>query len=177
MGWAVILLPDERGDASAQRVWRAVRGAGFPSMLFEGDNRPHISLSVLETQDGSLDAAVRRFAAETQPVTVMLGSVGYFGETVIYLSPEPASSLLAMNRSLTAHLGPLSALADGHYLPGQWQPHLTVAFKIPEGGFNRALHVVRNNFVPFTTTFASVAVVKFNPVKIVNVYMLGVTEP
>jgi 2'-5' RNA ligase len=173
MGWAVILLPDERGEAAASRVWRAVQAAGFRSMLFEGDNRPHISLAVLETQDGSLEAAAQRFAIQSNPVTVTMASIGSFGEDVIWLAPEPAAALHAMNRALISAIGPLSALADAHYLPGSWQPHLTVAFKISEGGYNRAWRAVKNSFVPFTATFGSIAVVKFNPVKIVSVFAMG----
>lgn len=172
MGWAVILLPDERGDASARRVWSAVRNAGFRSMLFEGDNRPHVSLTVLETQDGTLDDAVRRFAAEETPAAVTFASAGAFGEDVIWLAPEPTAALHRMNRALTAHLGPLAPLVDRHYLPGDWQPHMTVAFKIPEGEFTRAWRTVRESFLPFSTVLGSVAVVKFNPVKIVNIYPL-----
>jgi hypothetical protein len=87
---------------------------------------------------------------------------------VLYLSPEPAAALYAMNRALTAALGPLAALADNHYLPGAWRPHMTVAFNIPEGDFARARRIVRGNFTPFSATFGAVAVVKFNPVKIVE---------
>ena len=173
MGWAVILLPDDRGNAAAERVWRAVHNAGFRSMLFEGDNRPHVSLTVLETQDGTLDTVVSRFAAVTRPVTVTFVSVGSFGEDVIWLRPEPAAALHAMNRDLTMRLGSLAALADGHYLPGEWQPHMTVSFKIPEGDYPHAMKAVRDNFAPFAATFHSVAVVKFNPVKIVAIYPLG----
>lgn len=176
MGWAVILLPDEWGNAAGERLWRAVYNAGFRTMLFEGDNRPHVSLTVLETQDGTLEGIVRKFAAETRPAMVTFASVGSFGEDVIWLKPEPVSALYAMNRALTAGLGSLAALADSHYLPGEWQPHMTVSFKIPEGEYNRAMKAVRGNFSPFTATFQSVAVVKFNPVKIVAIYPLGVNQ-
>lgn len=173
MGWAVILLPDEAGDAAARRVWRPVCNAGICHLLFTGDNRPHVSLMLLETQDGTLDDAVRKFAQSAQPVTATFASVGSFGEDVIYLSPEPAAALHQMNRGLTACLGPLLALADSHYLPGEWRPHMTIAFRIPEGEFSRAMQIVKSSFVPFTATFGQVAVVKFNPVKIMDVYPLG----
>jgi 2'-5' RNA ligase len=173
MGWAVILLPDERADASAKYIWRAVHNAGYSSMLFEGDNRPHVSLMVLETQDGTLEKAVQDFALRAKPVSTLFASIGSFGEDVIYLSPEPAAAFYEMNRGLTGELGSLAALADTHYLPGQYTPHMTAAFKIPEGDFRRAMQAVKNNFTPFRATFESVAVVKFNPVKIVGVYKLG----
>jgi 2'-5' RNA ligase len=176
MGWAVILLPDERGDAAARRVWRAVHDAGFGSMLFEGDNRPHLSLTVLEAQDGSLESAVESFAAGAGHVSACFASIGSFGEDVIYISPEPSAALHEMNRRLTSTLGKLAALADPRYLPGEWRPHMTVAFNIPEGDFNRAMRVVKNSFVPFPAVFESVAMVKFNPVKIVSVYRLGANE-
>lgn len=172
MGWAVILLPDEAGDAAARRIWRPIYDAGFHTMLVDGNNRPHVSLMLLETQDGTLDDAVQKFAENTRPVTVTFASIGNFGEDVIYLSPEPAAALHAMNRGITGALGPLLAMADGHYLPGEWRPHMTVAFKIPEGEFSRAMQIVRNSFVPFTTTFSTVAVVKYYPVKITNTYKL-----
>jgi 2'-5' RNA ligase len=177
MGWAVILLPDEAGEAAAKRVWRAVYLSGFCSMLFEGDNRPHVSLTVLDTQDGTLEEAARRFAVQTSPATVTFAGIGAFGEDVVYLSPEPTAALRELNRKLTAELGPLAALADPRYLPGTWQPHMTAAFKIPEGEFKRAMKAVKMSFRPFQATFDTVAVVKFNPVKIVGMYKLGENPP
>ncbi len=172
MGWAVILLPDERAEASARRVWNAAAQAGFREKLFDGDNRPHVSLTVLETQDGTLDAAVQSFAESTAPVQVAFAAMGSFGENVIYLSPEPTSTLLRMNRELSSRLGPLLPLADRYYLPGEFQPHMTVVFDIPEGQFTRAWRAARDGFVPFTATFSRVAVVKFHPVKIMGMYDL-----
>jgi 2'-5' RNA ligase len=173
MGWAVILLPDEKADASARRVWRAVQAAGFRSVSFEGDSYPHVSLMLLETQDGTLEAAVQRFAAGTAPAAVSFASVSSFGQDVIYLSPEPTAALYEMNRSLTREMGALAALADPHYLPGEWRPHMSAAFSIPEGGFKRAMRAVKGSFAPFRATFGSVAVVKYNPVKLVGTYALG----
>lgn len=173
MGWAVILLPDARGDEAAKRVWTFVYRAGFCSMLFEGDNRPHVSLTLLETQDGTLPGAAARFAAASAPISVTFASIGAFGEDVIYLEPQPTAALHEMNRKLTAELGPLAALADTRYLPGAWTPHMTAAFKIAEGDFPRAMWAVRKSFAPFSCAFESVAVVKFNPVKIIEVFKLG----
>lgn len=172
MGWAVILLPDERGDAAARRVWSATHHAGFRSRLYDGDNQPHVSLAVLETQDGSLDGIVQAFAQATAPARAVFAAAGSFGEDVIYLSPEPAAALLRMNRDLVGRLGPLASLMDRHYLPGEFQPHLTVAFHVPEGQFTRAWNTVRDSFAPFSTTFARIAVVKFHPVKIMATYDL-----
>ncbi len=172
MGWAVILLPDERADTCARRVWNAAGRAGYGEKLFDGDNRPHVSLTVLETQDGTLDAAVQAFAESTTPVQVAFAAMGSFGENVIYLSPEPTSALLQMNRELSNRLGPLLSLADRYYLPGEFQPHMTVVFNVPEGQFNHAWRVTREHFIPFTAIFNRIAVVKFHPVKIMNIYEL-----
>lgn len=168
MGWAVIALPDDDARRRAEAVWRAVRDAGFPSGLFEGDNQPHVSLTLLSTQDGTLTDAARRFAAEQAPVRVFFGEVGQFAPSVIYLSPQPQGELFAMNRRLTAGLGTLQALADPYYLPGAFVPHMTVAFKLLDEDHRAAMNAVRHSFLPFSATFAEVAVVKFNPVKIVE---------
>ena len=173
MGWAVILLPDAEGRRQAERVWRAVRDAGFPSMLFEGDNQPHISLTVLNAQDGSLQGIAEAFAARVLPLTVSFGYTGSFGGEVIYLAPEPRAALYEMNRSLTSSLGALAALADSRYLPGNFQPHLTVAFKIQGESYNSTLQAVKASFIPFTTCFDRLAVVKFNPVKVVHIIPLS----
>jgi 2'-5' RNA ligase len=173
MGWAVVLLPEDEGRRRAECVWRAVAQAGFPAHLFEGENQPHISLAVLQTQDGSLQAITARFAAEVTPFGVTFGAVGSFGTDVIYLEPEPKSYLLALNRALTAALGSLAALIDRYYVPGTFQPHLTVAFKVPEEGFSGALRAVNGSFVPFHARFNRLAVVKFHPAKVVETHYLG----
>ncbi len=172
MGWAMILLPDDDARRRAEAVWRAVRDAGFPSGLFEGDNQPHLSLSVLSTQDGTLSQAAERFAAGQAPVSVYFNEVGQFDHSVIYLSPQPQGALLAMNRALTTQLGGLQALADPLYLPGLFTPHMTVAFKLLPEDERAALAAVRRSFLPFRATFAELALVKFNPVKIVQRFPL-----
>lgn len=177
MGWAAVLLPDAHADARARRVWRAVYDGGFRSMLFDGENRPHVSLVVLQGQDGTLEERVGRAAEAFRPAAVSFTAAGAFGEDVIYLAPAPTAELHAMHRALTRALGPLLALADGHYLPGAWQPHMTVAYRIPEGGFNEAMRLVRASFVPFAATFTALAVVKFSPVKIVRVFELPIPPP
>jgi 2'-5' RNA ligase len=168
MGWAVILLPDDDARRRAEAVWRAVRDAGFPSGLFEGDNQPHITLTLLATQNGTLGDAARRFASAQPPVRVFFSEIGQFYPSVVYLAPQPQGELLAMNRALTAQLGPLQALADPHYLPGSFLPHMTMAFKLLPEDERAALAAVRRSFLPFGATFHELAVVKFNPVKIVE---------
>ena len=168
MGWAVVLLPDDTARRRAEAIWRAVRDAGFPSGLFQGDNQPHLSLTVLATQDGTLVEAAQRFAAEQGPVRVFFGGIGQFFPSVLYLDPQPAGQLLAMNRRLTAQLGGLQALADSHYLPGCFVPHMTVAFHLLAEDERAAMAAVRRSFLPFGATFGELAVVKFNPVKIVE---------
>lgn len=168
MGWAVILLPDDAARRRAEAVWRAVRDAGFASGLFDGDNQPHLSLTVLATQNGTLVEAAHHFAAEQAPVRVFFSDVGQFFPSVLYLEPQPQSELLAMNRRLTSQLGTLQALADSHYLPGTFVPHMTVAFNLLAEDERHALDAVRRSFLPFGATFGELAVVKFNPVKIVE---------
>lgn len=174
MGWAVIALPDDEARRRAEAVWRAVRDAGFPSGLFEGDNQPHVSLTLLSTQDGTLSDAVRRFAAEQAPVRVFFGDIGQFYPSVIYLNPQPQGELLSMNRRLTTTMGPLQALADALYLPGAFAPHMTVAFQLLPEDERAALAAVRRSFLPFSATFSELAIVKLNPLKIVErVHLVG----
>src|SRR5439155_2282064 len=93
----------------------------------------HITLISPFVPPDQLDAGVRlrlaRFFAGMRPFPFELTSIGWFGDQVMWLSPEPATPFIDLTERLVAEFGipPYEgAFAD-------IRPHLSVALGNPEG--------------------------------------------
>src|SRR5258708_11273734 len=81
---------DESSAGVVRQIWREIAEAGISPFLHTSGVRPHLTLAVGETIDGSgVDAVLRRWAAQTAPLSVSFASLG----------PTPTEST---NRDLTA---------------------------------------------------------------------------
>ena len=173
MGWALALLPDEAGQRTISRLWLALRQEGFHSPLYEGESLPHLSLALLQTQDGSLPKRAEKLAAAFSPIDVTMAGTAAFGREVLYLAPQPLGALLAAHRQAVAALGPLVALCDGHYLPGAWTPHLSLAVNLEGHELARADRVMAKHFAPFACRLTELAVIKYHPAVVVARHALA----
>ncbi len=151
MPWAIELYLD---DASANAI-RRVR----PLDLLH----PHVSLSVAESIDASVEAALSDWAERQQPIPVTLDHWGMFlsESAVLFLAPRDRTLLQAVHldfhRATAGRLGREWA----YYLPEQWVPHCTVADQLPIEDLGTVALQVRELALPVAGTLSRVALVQF----------------
>lgn len=176
MAWAVEIFFDESGEGRVRSLWNALRLPEADATLYEGASRPHLSLAVLDSQDGALEEKTAAVAGRTAPFGLVFGGIGAFPEAgALYLRPEPSGALQALYREMLGELGTLRGRVWPLYLPGQWTPHATVAMGLEEASLRGALRKAVKAFAPFAVRCRSLAVVKFRPVAVTGEYPLGGT--
>lgn len=173
MAWSVVLFFDSLSERRIRELWARLRIPGSDAILYEDASRPHLSLSVLETQDGTLEERVAAVAARTGPFCLHFAALGHFhGSGVLYMSPRLSEPLDTLYHDMYASYGPLREQVWPLYSPGKWVPHSTVAMGLDPSGIRGTLRRARGLFIPFTARCVSLAVVKFRPVDITGEYPL-----
>jgi 2'-5' RNA ligase len=165
MPYAIELVLDPETAAVVQRAWRELADAGIEYMAASGA-RPHVSLGIWETLDHeAAEAELKRFAAETPPVSLTLASVGLFPGVAVFLAPTVTAELLELHAGFHRRFGPLGRAPWDHYRPGIWVPHCTLAMELAPGRFSDALAIAARTPLPLEARLIEVGIVEFRPVK------------
>lgn len=174
MAWAVILFFDDHSEGRIRSLWDCLRTPESDAVLYDGASRPHLSLAVLDGQDGTLEERVSGLSARTAPFTLTFKGLSAFPDSgVLYLTPLASGALEAVYRDTMAALGSLTSRVWPLYLPGKWVPHTTVAMGLDDRCVRIIHRAASRIFTPFTASCLSLGVVKFRPVVVTGEYPLG----
>jgi 2'-5' RNA ligase len=131
---SVELLFDPDTEAAVRRNWDALGAAGIRSQSSHTapSNRPHVTLTVAEELDESVNDALKP-VAQRLPFACTVGAPMLFGGRVFTLVRllVPSAELLSLHAHVcevcSPHMpkGPLP-----HAEPGQWTPHVTLARRL-----------------------------------------------
>lgn len=132
-------LLEDGDDAWVRRQWTALAQAGLPSLHDHRSesNRPHVTVTVVETWDAADTAP----PVSGLPMTVPLGPLAVFGTRRLTLvrALVVTEPLLAVRRDV---VGRLASPARRFYEDGRWVPHLTLAQRLDTTQLARALEVL-----------------------------------
>jgi 2'-5' RNA ligase len=129
-GLSVCLLLDERADRAVRGLWRRLEYDGVRTLATytHGRHVPHLTLASL---GGDVPVPVEALAglSASLPLDVDLHALGVFTRSRCWLLPTVGVDLLRLHESVAGVL-------DGrdvhrHYRPGAWQPHVTLAPRMP----------------------------------------------
>lgn len=132
---SVELLFDSETESAVQQIWADLMAVGIRSQAAHRSpsNRPHITLTVAERMDDTVDAALLPVLARL-PLDCRIGAPMLFGSRAITLVRlvVPSVQLLALHAEV--HRVSLPHTATGplpHADPGRWTPHVTLARRVP----------------------------------------------
>jgi 2'-5' RNA ligase len=175
MGFAIEMFFDEQTEDALMDIQRRLQKKGLPAFMLAEGGRPHLSLCAYAELDAArADALLKEFCARERRFKVFLGFLGTFisKENVIFAAP-------AMNEPLrTIHLRFHQAFKEAvksawhPYLPGNWQPHCTLAIELAEQDYLNAFKAIREEFRPLEATVASIGLVAFRPIAQLSTYPL-----
>jgi 2'-5' RNA ligase len=176
MGFAVQLYFDKMLEDALYRVRAGLTAAGVTPTLERLGDRPHISLSVLDSLESERFLPALKGYARSQhrfPIDI-LGFDSFSGEPgFVYLSPRESSALRRYQRLLHDLVASIDAAVHEHYLPANWVPHSTVGFELPLREVRVALDWLRDHFKPLSGTCTRVGLIEFRPVKEIATYPLA----
>ena len=134
MTQSVELTLDEATDGAVRDLWGRLAEAGLPSeqrTTISASHRPHITLFAGDAITPEVDGALPEVFADLA-LEVRLGGLLAFGPrrgaVVLVRQVVPSRPLLDLQAEVAARCG---ADPAGHFGPGRWTPHVTLARRVP----------------------------------------------
>ena len=134
MTQSVELTLDDAADGAVRRLWSRLADAGLPTEQRTGSSsshRPHITLFAGDAIAPEVDDALPE-ALSGLSLAVRLGGLLAFGPrrgaVVLTRQVVPSRELLDLQAEVAARC---SADPAGHFGPGRWTPHVTLARRVP----------------------------------------------
>ncbi len=168
MPFAIELYFDAVGDGRIRALWNALVSCGVRPEHHNA-SRPHLSLAVCEEIDlGKAAVLVEELALANERFPVVFPAFGIFpgARSVLYLAPQVTPELLAMHRRFLSGFRDVSLGMWDHYRVERWNPHCTLATRIPHARLAGALEVCRAFELPLECTVVEVGIAALRPVKL-----------
>jgi 2'-5' RNA ligase len=131
---SVELTLDDASDAAVRDLWSRLAAAGLPTeqrTTVSSSHRPHVTLFAGDAIAPEVDDALPEVFADLA-LTVRLGALLAFGPRrgVVVLTRQvvPSRELLDLQAEVAARC---DADPAGHFGPGRWTPHVTLARRAP----------------------------------------------
>lgn len=153
---------DEPGEARVREVWRRMAEAGVDGSLAAGPYRPHVTLGVWETLlPDEATARLRGLGARALPL--VFRSLGVFpGEDAgVYLVPVVTHELRELHERVHAALDGIATGPVDRHVPGRWEPHCTVAWRLDAPRIRGAVEVALDaEVLPLQSTVTRLGVIE-----------------
>jgi 2'-5' RNA ligase len=107
------------------------------------------------TIDDDTLAAIQEIADAKTPFAVTLDRIGWFGDTVVWLAPNPAQPFITLTAALAARF-PQAQPYGGEF--DETIPHLTIGHNHPRPTLEAAAAAVTRH-LPITTTVTSIRLI------------------
>ncbi|XP_026381783.1 uncharacterized protein LOC113276394 [Papaver somniferum] len=166
-GYAIQLFFDPALENQVLKAWNVLARRQISTQLIEMESRPHITLLSSPVLDPpKLQNLIKNFASKQEPLSLSMSAIGSFpGEgNVLFLSPNPTSSLLQFHAQLCDALRKENIEIGEEYLPDSWIPHCTVAKEVPRSRIGEAFCILRDLKLPISGYAMDIGLVEFSPV-------------
>jgi 2'-5' RNA ligase len=171
MPFAVELFLDPTSASTVRRLWRDLAEADTApappaDAMIAAGARPHITLGACERLDvAACETYLAGFAATTPAPTVGFASLGVFPTEpmVVFLAPVVTADLLAIHDGFHRWFRELAGEPWGHYLPGRWVPHCTLALDLPLTAVPAVAERCLRAPLPSEARLLEVGLVEFEP--------------
>ena len=166
MPYTFELALDPASAAVVRQAWQELDDAGIGYVARLGV-RPHVSRGIWESLDhGRAEAELRRFAGATSEIGLTFASMGLFPGVAVFLAPTVTVALLELHAAdFHRRFAQLGQGAWGHYQPGIWVPHCTLATNLALDRFGDALAIAGRAPLPLESRLVEAGIVEFRPVK------------
>lgn len=127
--YGVVALLDEATTAKVKSIWSQLEvECGLKAI--NATPFPHFSFHIAQSYDlDLLDARLAEIASQTAPFSVRTTGLSIFTglEPVVFIPLVVSQTLLSLHQRLWTETSMLGERVSGHYRPGNWVPHITLA--------------------------------------------------
>ncbi len=147
------------------------------SFIIEKKIPPHITIGAFHTakkEEPILLQLVEEFTTWQQAGIVKFTGIGNFNKKVLFLKPEKNSFLEKINSELHSLLqGNFEKAENGLYLPEMWFPHTTLATRLNQSQFSKALEIANRITLPLEAGITELSVYQCSPFSELKKFKLG----
>jgi hypothetical protein len=166
MPFAVQLDLDAHAAVCVGRIFGELEAVSALQTIRRLGNGPHLSLAVydelpIEQFIGELCA----FAKAMIPMEVTLRDVKTYPGGIIFLSVEGGDALAGLHRNYHEALHRYAGSCSGYFLPGEWDPHVTLAMNVGQDALDNAVALACEHWRPAAARLESLRVIRFFPVE------------
>jgi 2'-5' RNA ligase len=144
--------------------------AGVDDSLHTGSYRPHITLGIWETvPTGAASPRLTQIASRTSAVAVTFRAIGVYPghpsdndrAPSVYLTPTITPELRELHEAVHSALVETGTGSMSRFLPGRWEPHCTVAWRLPTHLISAATDiVVESRLLPLSATITGIGLIE-----------------
>jgi 2'-5' RNA ligase len=168
MPFAIELYFDASNEARLRALWDALVACGA-RLERHNASRPHLSLAVCEELDiEKAEALVTELATTQRQFPLVFPAFGIFPGTkpVLFLAPKVTPELLHMQQRFLSRFHEAAHGIWEHYMAERWNPHCTLATRIPRARLSSALAECRTFELPLHCTVMEVGIAALRPVEV-----------
>ena len=138
---------------------------------------PHVTIGAFhgtkETEE-KLIRIVEEFSKTHQTGTVRFSEIGNFNQKVLFLKPEKDDFLSKINDELhKVVLTEFEAGENGYYLPEIWFPHTTLATRLNQSQFEKAVEIAGKITLPLESKIINIGFYQCSPFLELNRFPLA----
>lgn len=165
--FGVVLLFDDDSTKLIRNIWYNISSVGLSSFLIENDDLPHISLGICNNIDcDQAQDHLLQYIAFIEPFNITLNHIGIFpGTGVVFYGINMTSHIINLHMQFTDLFNEIAEGPYEKYLPGQWIPHVTLAYDLPPDQISKTIAIVQKTELPITCRVEKIALIEFPPWK------------
>lgn len=137
------------------------------SFILDNKIPPHITIGAFHAAKGKenqLLQLVDNFTKRQRAGQITFSALGDFNKKVLFLKPDKNDFLTQLNSDIHKLLLPSFEKGEnGYYLPDIWFPHTTLATRLSQIQFQKALDIARKIRLPLKADINEIAVYQCSP--------------
>ena len=146
---------------------RAISEMTGNDFMIQNKVPPHITIGAFhgtKEKEERLMQIVEEFSIKQQSDRVYFTEVGNFNGKVLFLKPEKDAFLSEINKELHKVVLPeFEKGENGYYMPEMWFPHTTLATRLNQSQFEKAVEIAGKIKLPLEAKIGDIGVYQCSP--------------
>lgn len=172
--YAVVIHFDKEATSILNRKIEDIAILSENRYMLDTGIAPHITIGAFNSDnEAAITEIIDNFAKNVSSGIIDISEIGCFKPHVVFASPVKNEYLINLNYLLNEMVSGKFEVADNeHYIPKNWTPHCTLATKLNEQQFEKAVIEAEKIALPLLAKATELALAECNPYKELAVWKL-----